>query len=96
MGKPRTEKQIRAEVEILQEMKPKIRHYSGFGEDNHAMVDAQIRVLKDKMTDDQIWDAWPTEEKDTEIRLNAQEAMRWAKGEEKNPPHVEWEPLAGW
>jgi hypothetical protein len=94
VGKPRTAKQIRAEIETLQEMKPKVRRYSGFGEDNHAILDAQVRVLEEKMTDDQIWDAWPSEEHDVEMGLSARDAMRWASGKEKKAPHVEWEPLA--
>ena len=40
-----TEKQVKAEIERLTEMKPNVRHHTSFGDDNWGKIEAQIMVL---------------------------------------------------
>ena len=52
----RTPEEIAAEAEHLKALKPKVPAKTMFGDDNHAKIDAQIRVLEEDMTEAQIWD----------------------------------------
>lgn len=46
----KSDTQIEAVVKALEEIKPNVRRYSVFGDDNWAAIDAQLNVLKKKMT----------------------------------------------
>jgi cell fate (sporulation/competence/biofilm development) regulator YlbF (YheA/YmcA/DUF963 family) len=91
MVKPKVpnEKQIKAEIEKLEKMKPRIRDITGFGESNHEKIDVQIEVLKEDLDNDDIWDRWPAEEKDMEVRMSAEEARNWLDGA-GDPPSKSW------
>ena len=71
--KPNQE-QIRAEIKKLKEMKPKVRHYTGFGDDNHAAIEVQIRVLEEILDVDDIYDRW---DMDDHLCESAIEAREW-------------------
>jgi len=102
-AKPKNEKEIKQEIAKLKSLKHSVRRYSVFGGDNWAKIEAQIKALDDDMTEDDTYDEWPEEEADEEdpetrevtmdIRSDAQYAIRWADGEEKEPPSKGWEPL---
>jgi hypothetical protein len=51
MTKP-TKDRIAKQVNALKEIKPKVRHFSIFGDDNQAAVEAQIKVLEGKLDPD--------------------------------------------
>lgn len=45
----KTEAQIDAEITALEAIKPSVRKMTFFNDDNHAAIDAQIRVLRERM-----------------------------------------------
>ena len=55
-SKPKTRKQIDAEIAKLKEYRPKVRRYDFFGEDNWAKIDMEIRVLEGGMDEDAVHD----------------------------------------
>ena len=77
----KSEEQIKKQIEALEKIRPNVRPYSAFGDDNLAALDAQIKVLKDDMDNDDIWDEWPEEEADLHTRDSAFEARRWPDDE---------------
>ncbi len=63
MSEKLTQEQINQEITKLEEMRPKVRHYSAFGDDNWKKIEWQIRVLKgvdpeDAAPDQCLEDAW--------------------------------------
>lgn len=97
-----TPREITAEISRLEEIRPVVRPYSMFGDDHKEAIDAQIEVLKDDISEDDIYershngdeddetneDKWPENVKDSAL-----EARRWLDGDEKEPPSKGWEPL---
>lgn len=73
----KTQEQIDEQIRLLKEARPKVVPYSMFGNDNLAMLDAQVRVLEKDMDEDDIWDRWDRDEEDMDIRSNAEEALNW-------------------
>lgn len=72
-----------------------------FGDDNHAAVDAQITVLSDLLSEDEVLDRTQTEdmddaEKEWTQRTGdcARDAALWLAGDEQNPPSKDWQSLA--
>jgi hypothetical protein len=43
---------INAQIAALEEIKPRVRHYSSFGDNHHYAIEAQVRVLTDRMRPD--------------------------------------------
>lgn len=102
---PKTEKQIKKEAEALVKLKPKVPMYTAFGDNNHAKMEAEIRVLSDNMSEDEIYGEWPMDGKDDEesaefARENGAQnsaalyTRRWMDGEEEESPSQGWAPLA--
>jgi hypothetical protein len=90
-----TPKAIKAEIALLEKMKPHVQHFSMFGDDNHEKIDAQIEVLRDNLDQDDIDEQWGEGEKDMEIRMSAERAMNWRDGENnEEPPSEGWMILA--
>lgn len=84
-----TTKDIIAEIAALTEMKPRVRRFSAFGDDNHNAIDAQLQVLEDRMTDDDILDHFVDNALD-----EAMNARRWLDGDsEDGPPSAGWKEL---
>lgn len=77
----KTQEEIDEQIAALKEIRPKVKPYSFFGDDNLAKLDAQIKVLEEDMDSDEVWDEWPEEEKDVEIRMAADEAVVWRDSE---------------
>ena len=75
-------------------MKPGVRQFTAFGEDNHLAIEAQIDALQELITDDDELEnfasdlGWTEREKD-----NARTAMNWLLGEKDTPPSKDWLPL---
>ena len=90
-----TAEQIQAEIALLIEMKPNVRQYSAFGDDNYAKIDAQIEVLEENLSEDDIWDRWDSDECEAngDIRFCAEGALEWKLGESDSKPSDEWKPL---
>jgi len=69
MSKEPTKKQIEAEIKKLSEMKPNVKRTSIFGDNHHDAIDAQIEVLKNRLTEDEVYDRFPSME-ELEDRAN--------------------------
>lgn len=74
----RTKEEIQATIAKLQEMKPNVRRTTFFGDNNHAAIDAQIWVLENEASEDEVYDEFDTDHE----RDNALEAAAWLEGEE--------------
>lgn len=94
--------EVAAEIEKLREMMPYIRQTTGFGDDNHEAIDAQICVLKERMGNDDIYDRYqpqnddgtPDESgNDSHMLNNALEALQWLEGETAEKPSDGWKSL---
>jgi hypothetical protein len=74
----RTPEEIDKEIQALEEIKPKVRHYSSYGDDYHAAIEAQIDVLK------MLKEGMPRVElplyDDTHIWDAVEEAIAWIDG----------------
>ena len=80
MARPILE-EISAEIAGLQEIKPRVRRCSFFGDDHHAAIDAQIQVLEGRMDETEIHDeqekmGWPQSVLDAAL-----DARSWLDGE---------------
>jgi hypothetical protein len=86
------QKQIDAEIKTLKSYRTKVP--AGTLTDNRAALAAQITVLQNRLTYDAIYDRWPDDESDCEIRCAAIDALDWMRGEnEKDKPSKEWKEL---
>lgn len=77
----KSQKEIDAQIKSLKAVRPKVRPVSGFGDDNLAKLDAQVKVLEDDLDSDDVWDEWPEDEGDMEIRMSADDAIAWREGD---------------
>lgn len=102
---PKTPKQIKKELDALSKMKTLIPQYTAFGDNNREKIEAEIRVLADDMSEDEIYGEWPVDGKDDEEsnellrEYGAQNsaalyARRWMDGEEEESMSQGWAPLA--
>jgi hypothetical protein len=86
--------EINKTIEQLREIKPKVRHKSLFGDDNRAAIGAQIEVLENNLSEDGIFDRWPSPDDDISIREAALTAREWLDGKEIEEGLVEaWQTL---
>lgn len=86
---------VQTEIEMLKTMKPTVRHY-GMAGDNRCAIDAQIAVLRDNLSESQIYQNWPGEDEedgDQYILDSALEAHRWRTGQSNVAPHEDWQSL---
>lgn len=86
----RSQQEIDAEIAKLEDYKGRVRHGMF---DNRAAIDSQMCVLREKLNTDGIYNRWPDDDRDCEIRFNASDAMDWMNGDKDEAPSVEWEPL---
>lgn len=89
----KTDAEIDAEIKALEAAKLTVRKRNGFGDDNHAAIDAQIRVLRERMTNDDIYDAFEdADDPENRHELDAAiEAHEWMTGASDEPS-----PAQGW
>lgn len=86
MKKP-TEARIKQEIQKLLTIQPHVVQRSAFGDDHHAAIDAQIAVLEQRMTDDDVYENYPFDNPDAEneapenVHSAALEAAKWLAGE---------------
>lgn len=77
----KTQKEIDAQVKALKEIRPKVKPYNFFGDSNLDKLDAQVKVLEEDMISEEVFDEWPEEEGDMNIRMAADDAIAWRDGE---------------
>ncbi len=77
-----TNEQVQEEIKKLKDMRPNVRRYTGFGDDNHAAIEVQIRVLEQGLGSNAIYDRW-----DMELHLvsSALEAHYWTEQGDEAP-----------
>lgn len=73
--------EIQAEIKKLEELKPKVRRYTMFGDDNHAAIDIQIRVLKGEVDQDELDEMQSMSDISDHEYDNGTEALNWLEGE---------------
>jgi hypothetical protein len=93
-----TREQIVAEIEALENLKPRIRRFSAFGDDNWERIDAELWVLRecDALTDeDDICDEYDIDD-DYDNFSAACSALAWLKGEWNEKEQQAKSPSEGW
>ncbi len=96
-----TPEQIATEVARLKAVQPRVPAYSLFGDDNHAAIDAQIKVLEEAMSEDEIHDAFGEGAVEREFSQNTLDCALmthdWMQGqlaEDEGSPAFGWEAIA--
>lgn len=74
----KTDDEIQAEITALQDIRPRVRPRSAFGDDNIAKLDAQVAVLQNHLDTRKIYDTF---EHDDEALMAALDARQWLDGE---------------
>ena len=82
MRMPQTQEQVQQEIATLQEIKPRVRRRTLFGDDNHAAIDTQITVLEDGLDEETIYAEW---EDNDHLLTAALEALAWRNGDCEAP-----------
>lgn len=82
----RTDAEIEAEIKWLKENKPKIGRYTFFGDDNHAAIDAQIKVLEQRADEEAVFDWQDIEGWDERLAECARNAALWLEGDDELKP----------
>ena len=77
----KTQKEIDAQIKALKEIRPKVKPYSFFGDDNLAKLDAQVQVLEEDLDEYDVYEEWPEDEEEFDIRACANLAVEWRDGE---------------
>jgi len=78
------QEQIKKEIKALETVRPKVRPYSIFGDDNLAALDAQIEVLENNWDNNEIYDKYDRIDSSEHILESALAARQWIDDEE-NP-----------
>ena len=90
--RPKTDEEIKQEIAALQTIKPRVPRRSQFGDDNHDAIDAQITVLTERMTRDQVRQRFP--EDGCDKLFMALIAADWLGGYlapgDDTPPSQDW------
>lgn len=90
----KTDEEIKAEIAALITMKPGVRSHSLFGDDNHAAIDAQVRVLAEQMSEDAVYVVYGDEDSgdfDQHILDSAHHAYLWMSGQpDYEAPSADW------
>ncbi len=77
-----TDEAIKKEIAALKEMKPKVRRYSLFGDDNRASIEVQIEVLEQEIAEMDVWAKYA--DNDTKLE-SAIDAASWLEGGSEKP-----------
>lgn len=85
----KTAKQVKAEIATLRAIKPKVLHYSGFGDDHHRAIDVQVEVLENGWDSDDINTRYP----DHTDNSSAYEAVQWREGDAEEGLADSWKEL---
>lgn len=96
----RTQSEIDEQIKWLEENKRKIQRRNVFGEDNWAKLDAELTVLKEQLTEEDVWDrsAGEGEEDDSKewdfvTGEAARDAAMWLAGDTDDSPSENWSVL---
>jgi hypothetical protein len=102
----KTKKERERELKRYRSMQPFIPKRSGFGHDNEGTVAAQIDVIENDLSEDEIEDRYYVDETaeeycegDNDVWNEALYARQWLDGDEDESPSQGWEPVVkknGW
>lgn len=91
--KPPTVKQVKSEIAALKELRDKIPPRTAFGDDNLARIDAEIDVLENDLSINDVDQKYGD---DDAVYESATYALQWIDGEaEDGSMSDNWRPLAG-
>ena len=88
----RNKKEIDIEIQKLEKMKPRVRQFTVFGDDNHKAIDAQIKVLRHGKTEREVYEEYEDVASEAVLE-SAAFAAKWAEGKEDEAPSKDWAPL---
>jgi len=88
MDKRKTEKQVSDEIKKLRDMKPNVRRFTAFGDDNWRRIEVQIAVLERNMDENDIGIYTDPDE-----NSQAYDAIQWREGEIDESPSDGWKSL---
>lgn len=98
----KTAAEITAEFDKLVDLKPKVRRFTAFGDDNHQAIEAQLEVLDKRLSKDEIYDQFgltgdddidADEGRDEHTLDNALQALNWIEGDSDTSPSEDWRSL---
>ena len=87
----RTPAEIATEIATLQAMKPNVRHYTLFHDDNHAAIEAQIELLQEP-DPEAAFEDYAIEDGE-HAYFAVQEVIDWLRGDNDEAPSVTWADL---
>lgn len=85
-----TKEQIAVEIKTLKAQEPKVREYTMFGDNNRKAIAAQIRVMEEDLSIDEIDDKY---EDEYYVHSNAEDALNWLLNAEEDKPSDGWSTL---
>lgn len=99
MSEVPTHEQIAEEVTRLRAVQPRVPKYSAFGDNNHDAIDAQIKVLEDRMSHDDVHlcfgeGSLEYTENVLECALMAHDWMAGELASDESSPAAGWEAIA--
>jgi len=91
----RTEAEIQTQIEELTaiKLKPTFRRTTLFGDNNVEAIEAQIEVLEERLTDDDVTDRQDMEDFSEHAANSALDAANWLAGVDEDTPVKGWEGL---
>lgn len=94
MKKERTQNQINEQISWLKENKKKIPSHNGFGDSNWDQIDAQILVLEEDLTEDNVYEKQDNGEFDDNETDAALWTISWRDdGDDSVEPSKDWAAL---
>lgn len=89
--KKRSQADVDAEIKRLEEMMPKVRRYTAFGDDNHKRIGIAIAVLRSDWDEDDISARYHDADENSE----AYGVLMWKLGEDGDDgsPADQWQEL---
>ncbi len=77
-----TDEQVAAEIKWLEENKGNIPSHTSFGDSNIAAINVQLEVLRERLTEEQVFDRAEENGWSDRVTENACDAAMWLTGEE--------------
>lgn len=92
----KTDEQIAVEVAALRALKECLPRFTLFDDDNHAAIDAQCAVLTERMSHDEVYEAFGNEDHEDfaqhtlDAALGARHWMCGLRAESEGSPSEDW------
>jgi hypothetical protein len=82
----RTDKEIQEEIAKLKVVWTKVPKINGFGENNHVAIEAQIKVLENRLREADV-EKWPYSSRVNDFAFAAYD---WMQGKNGESPSEDW------